>query len=145
MSPNIKKNEYIELNLQGKNAKRFKRVFSKFSTTLEDLLDSISEKPLEEGTSENIEDITKILQNFIEAKASKPSIENTKLLAEIVNEYERNKEIKANTRKLNAEARSIEIDNTIKNIKAVIEAINIFSTIKYDANDNKFVLDLTDN
>lgn len=137
-----KNQEYILVELIGKNPIAFNRLFEKLTKTIEEALEDLTKEEITQSTRETISDLATVAKDFIQAKINKPSIENQKLLSEIASEYAEVEQKLANARKARAEAESIEIENASKKLESAFEIISLFHRLKiyYDeSKTNQFI------
>jgi hypothetical protein len=134
--------EFLSIDLIGKDPELFQRLFSRLNAAIENALSSLSKNDLSAETKHTVQDITTVLKDFVEAKISRPSIENQKILSEIANQYAQVEERLANARRANAEANSLEIDNATKKLQSCLQIIKLLHEIGslHDSNSHSILL-----
>ena len=107
----------LEVQITGKDKGLFKQLRGKLVLAISQSLDTVINYEQETTVKEEAKEFASALIDHAKAKLKKAGIENEKLLVEIDNLYvQREKEI-AETRKLNAEAKAIEIQNRIRSLR----------------------------
>lgn len=141
----MNESELIRFELTGKDAELFKSLFSKLTKAMESVVQSLAKEEISDEKKNTIEEVVKITQSYVQAKVQKPSIENEKLIAQITSEYATAQEKLANARRTHAEAESIEVENELRKLRAVIEAATLLSKFKIidDKRHNNLIVDMS--
>lgn len=117
--------EFIQVNLEGKDKDVWNKLREKFISTIEKSLDII----IDYEKNSTIRDEAKIfateLTKYAKAKLSKAGIENEKLISEIELAYTQKSKELAETRKINAEASAIEFNNALNNLKLSLLSMKV--------------------
>lgn len=107
------KGKLVKIDLTGVDDKLFKRLRSKLLNAIDRFLDTT----VDYQTRTNIRDETKrfasLALNYAEENLKKTGIENHKLIAEIEEKYSIAEKNKAEARKINAEAKQLEFDQSV--------------------------------
>jgi hypothetical protein len=118
-------NKFLKIEVGGKDEGLWAKLRPKLIEAIESLLDF--EIDAENHTSIKVEAqkmVSSLLDN-VKSRLNKPGIENQKILAEIDETYTRKQKTVAETRKINAEADSIEVKNKIRKLKLKLAAIEL--------------------
>jgi len=118
----LEEKEEIILNLEGKDAETFNRLFSKLSETVVEVVYSLRKKEISESTKGTINDLLSIIKNYVKPKLQKQSIENQKSIVEIAAKY-------AEIEERLAHAESMRIDNTMKKLEAASKAFGLLKIL----------------
>lgn len=115
------KDNFIEISVKGKSEALWPLLKDKLMATINNLLDTVVDQDSNSTIKDEAKEMAGLVVKYAKAKLKNPEIENNKLLAEIDNLYAtKNKQI-AETRKINAEAQAIELQNKIKSLILSLE------------------------
>lgn len=91
---------------------------------------------------EEAQKFTSALLDYGKSQLNKPGIDNQKSLAEIEELYSKAQRNNAETRKINAEAAAIELDNRIKTLQLVLAATKTMIVNQPGQESNHFITDI---
>src|SRR5258708_18237060 len=111
------KRTFIKVDVEGNDKSTWAKLKNKLTETLFDLLNTQINSNSGATVRDEIQRITTNVIAFANAKLEKPSIENQKLLAEIEQILANKAKELAETRKINAEAEKIELDNITQKLR----------------------------
>tara|TARA_R110002051_G_scaffold115424_2_gene188512 strand:+ start:869 stop:1339 length:471 start_codon:yes stop_codon:yes gene_type:complete len=111
-----RKKNLIKIDLVGINEKLFGNLKGKLIKMIDNVLESSIDKETGITIKEEIDKFTSLGINFAESKLKKASFENDKLVSEIKEKYSQIERNKAESRKINAEARTIEFNQRMKEL-----------------------------
>jgi CRISPR/Cas system CMR subunit Cmr6 (Cas7 group RAMP superfamily) len=112
----VEKKNFVKIDLVGINEKLFGNLRGKLITMIENVLESSIDKETGLTLKEEIDKFTSLGINYAESKLKKASFENDKLVSEIKEKYSQIERNKAESRKINAEARAIEFNQKLKEL-----------------------------
>ena len=127
-------NEFVEVSVQGKSEVLWVALKQKLLASVNSFLDTVIDKNTGNTIKEEAQELTSLLLKFAKDHLSKPGLENQKIIAEIEELYSsRNKKI-AETRKINAEAGSIELKNRVNSLKISLGLTKVLMVGSTDEN-----------
>ncbi|MFA6249479.1 MAG: hypothetical protein WC615_21250 [Mucilaginibacter sp.] len=128
---------YIKVDVEGANPQMWATMKVKLTNMVMELIDFKINTKTNGSIGEEFGRVSANLIEFANAKLEKPSIENQKMLAEIENLLANKAKGFAETRKLNAEAEQIELQNIMMKLKLAIGCAKILATSN---NDSEFLI-----
>jgi len=126
------KRTFVKVDLVGNDDFTWSKLKSKLTQTLFELLDTKINTNSGATVSDEIQRITTNVIEFANAKLERPSIENQKLLAEIEQILANKAKKLAETRKINAEAEKIELDNIAQKLKIALGLAKVLANSTSD-------------
>lgn len=111
------KRKILKIEIEGINEDLFYELRTKLMEICNKLLDSVIDYETGATVKEEVKKIASLSLDFTKSKLKKASIENDKLTAEIQEKFALVEKIKAETRKENAIAETIEFDQSLKKMK----------------------------
>lgn len=108
------KGKIIKIDVTGKDSLLFEKLRNRLVEAIDRFLDSAIDYQTGTTVREEAKKLTSLALNFAEEKLKKAGIENQMLLAEIDNKYALAEKSKAEARKLDAETKRIEFEETLK-------------------------------
>lgn len=115
----------VRIELEGKDTEIFDRLFSKLTDTIIEATELIFKSETSPETKEIISDVTNISKTYFKAKLEKGSIENQKILAEIVEKYAAAEERLASAQKIRQETETVKVETALKKIEATIKTMEL--------------------
>jgi hypothetical protein len=128
---------FIKVDVEGGDKTMWLKLKLKLTTLITNLLETKINEKSDLSTDEEIKRATANLIEFANAKLEKPSIENQKLLVEIDLALVSKAKCHAETRKLNAEAEKLEIENITNKLKL---AIGLAKVLGHSTQDESIIL-----
>jgi hypothetical protein len=111
-----KEKRLLRIDLVGKDENLFANLKSKIIKMVDKVLDSSIDKSTDLTLKEELQKFTSLGLNYAESKLKKASIENDQIIAEIQEKLSLVYKNKAEARKINATARTIEFDQSLKEL-----------------------------
>lgn len=115
MDEKVKK-RLLRIDLVGKDENLFANLKEKLIKMVDKVLDSSLDVNSDLTIKEELQKFTSLGLNFAESKLKKASIENDQIIIEIQEKFSLIQKNKAEARKLNATARTIEFDQSLKEL-----------------------------
>lgn len=106
----------LRIDLVGKDQNLFANLKGKLIKMVDKVLDSSLDVSSDLTVKEELQKFTSLGLNFAESKLQKASIENDQIIAEIQEKLSLIQKNKAESRKINATARTIEFDQSLKEL-----------------------------
>jgi hypothetical protein len=106
----------LRIDLVGKDENLFANLKGKLIKMVDKVLDSTLDVNSDLTLKEELQKVTSLGLNFAESKLKKASIENDQIITEIQQKLSLIQKNKAETRQINATARSIEFDQSLKEL-----------------------------
>lgn len=106
----------LKIDLVGKDQNLFANLKGKLIKMVDKVLDSSIDVSSDSTVKEELQKFTSLGLNFAESKLKKASIENDQIIAEIQEKLSIIQKNKAESRKINATARTIEFDQSLKEL-----------------------------
>lgn len=106
----------LRIDLVGKDQNLFANLKGKLIKMVDKVLDSSLDVSSDLTVKEELQKFTSLGLNFAESKLKKASIENDQIIAEIQEKLSIIQKNKAKSRKINATARTIEFDQSLKEL-----------------------------
>jgi hypothetical protein len=116
----------IKIDLIGKNNDLFTNLKDKLIKKVNKVLDSSIDDNTDLTIKNELQKFTSLGLNFAESKLKKASIENDKILAEIEEKVSLIEKNKAEARKINATARGIEFNQSLKELSFTLRMTKAF-------------------
>jgi hypothetical protein len=100
----------IRIDLTGKDADRWNRIFGLFTTVIERSVDAlVADDACNGGAKDLAADLLAISQGWLKAKVERPALENEKIVADVVQAFEQAK-------LLAAQRKQVEVETQIRNL-----------------------------
>jgi len=128
---------FLKIDLEGANLSTWGQLKPKLSAMILELLDSKVNNISNLTIKEEFQRTTSNLIEYANSKLEKASIDNQKLVADIENILANKAKNLAETRKLNAEAEEIELNNILKKLSI---ALGLAKAIAKSTNDPEIIL-----
>lgn len=122
---NNEKKKVLEVQVVGKNRELWGELRDKLMMAVTKTLDTVINHENNTSIRDEAKEFASALIDHAKAKLKRAGLENEKIIAEIDNLYVRREKELAETRKLNAEAKSIEIKNRIKSLKISLGGMKV--------------------
>ena len=133
----------LEIQIAGRDTKLWNKLRDKFMTKLEgmveNLLDQIVDPQKNTTLREESKQIISLGLDYFKNKLANPGIENEKVLAEIEEIYINMEKTAAETRKIKAEAETIEFNNSLKKLEFCLHSTKILLLDSEDQDEKSLV------
>ena len=128
---------FTKISVEGGDKKLWAKLKSKLVNLITELLETKINDKTGGTTEEELKRATTNLIEYANAKLEKPSIENQKLLVEIESVLATKAKTQAETRKINAEAEKIEIENIAGKLKL---ALGLAKALGHSTGDQEIII-----
>lgn len=119
--------EVLRIELAGKNADAWNRVFSNLTRALENAIEQLAPDATDSDrkvAKELTADIAEITKGWMKARLERPTLENERILADIAARFEELKLAQSQRNKIEAETEAIRIENERKKLTLIEEQIS---------------------
>ena len=132
----------IRIEVSGKDKERWYNLRPKLIATINAFLDTVIDTQNESTIRDEAKQFMTALLNNAKSKLEKAGIENQKIYAEIDSLYAQKCKDLAETRKLNAEAQGIEIQNKLRVMKFALSATKALIIGSENSEDILFIKEI---
>lgn len=122
---NNEKKKILKVEVTGKDKKLWQEMRGKLIIAINKSLDTVINQDTNTTVREEAKEFASALLDHAKSKLKKAGLENEKLLVEIDNLYFKREKDIAEARKINAEAKSIEIQNTVRSLKISLGGMKV--------------------
>ena len=134
-------NSYIEVTVKGNSNELWTRLRQKLFEAVNNLLDTVVDERSGNTLREEAKEFSSLLLKFAKDHLNRPGLENQKIMAEIECLYSAKHKTLAETRKIHAEAGSIELQNRINALKL---SLGVSKMLMIGLTDEKSILFLNE-
>lgn len=124
------KKRIIRIDLVGKDENFFQNLKNKLIKTVNKVLEASIDVNSNQTVKDELRNLASLGLDFAKSKLAKPGIENDKMLAEIEEKISVIEKNKAETRKLNVEARKLEFDQSLRELTFALKMSKALINLK---------------
>jgi hypothetical protein len=124
MARDPSKVEFLSIEVVGNSTEQWARLRTKFLGAIDQLLDTVVDDKSNATVRDEAKNLATALLADAKARLAKSGWENDQIAAHVEKTYAEIETIRASARKVNAEAQSIELQNSVKKLRLLIMATN---------------------